>query len=70
MYMFFINRKAIWVTKTPFQKLSHDFGRTPKQGPTTLLPGGGGGGGGGGGSPLYTLYRYVPPHRVGFFAPF
>ena len=42
MYMFFMNRKAIWVSKTPFQKLSHDFGRTPKQGPTTLLPGGGG----------------------------
>ena len=28
MYMFFMNRKAIWVTKTPFQKLSDDFGRT------------------------------------------
>ena len=65
MYMFLMNRKAIWFTKTPFQKLSHDFGRTPKQGPTTLLPGGGGGG-----RPLYKLYRYVPPQRGGFFAPF
>ena len=50
LFFFFMKRKAIWVTKTPFQKLSHDFGRTkekcgrtPKQGPTTLLPGGGGG---------------------------
>ena len=24
-------------------------------------------GGGGGGTPLYKPYRYVPPHRVGFF---
>ena len=23
-----------------------------------------------GGTPLYKLYRYVPPHRVGLFAPF
>ena len=67
---FSINRKAIWVTKTPFQKLSHDFGprkekcgRTPKQGPTTLLPGGWG-------TPLYKLYRYVPPNRVGFLRRF
>ena len=29
----------------------------------TLEPGGGGGGGG---TPLYKLYRHVPPHRVGF----
>ena len=48
MYMFFMSRKAIWVTKTPFQKLSDDFGRTKekcgrtrKQGSTTLLPGAG-----------------------------
>ena len=26
--------------------------------------------GGGGGTPLYKPYRYVPPHQVGFFAPF
>ena len=26
--------------------------------------------GGGGGNPLYKPFRYVPPHRVGFFAPF
>ena len=26
--------------------------------------------GGGGGTPLYKLYRYVPPHRVGFFRRF
>ena len=25
---------------------------------------------GGGGTPLYKLYRYVPPHRVGFFRRF
>ena len=25
-----------------------------------------GGGGGGWGAPLYKVYRYVPPHRVGF----
>ena len=24
----------------------------------------------GGGTPLYKPFRYVPPHRVGFFAPF
>ena len=28
------------------------------------------GGGGKGGTPLYKLYRYLPPHRVGFFTPF
>ena len=27
-------------------------------------------GGGGGGTPLYKLYRYVPPHRVGFLLRF
>ena len=27
-------------------------------------------GGGGGGTPLYKLYRYVPPHRVGFLRRF
>ena len=27
-------------------------------------------GGGGGGTPLYKLYRYVPPQRVGFFRRF
>ena len=27
-------------------------------------------GGEGGGSPLYKLYRYVPPHRVGFLRRF
>ena len=27
-------------------------------------------GGGGEGTPLYKLYTYEPPHRVGFFAPF
>ena len=26
--------------------------------------------GGGGGTPLYKLYRYVPPHRVGFLRRF
>ena len=26
--------------------------------------------GGGGGTPLYKLYRYVPPHRVWFFSRF
>ena len=26
--------------------------------------------GGGGGTPLYKLYRYVPPHRVGFLCRF
>ena len=31
-----------------------------------LDPGAGGGRGGGGGTLLYTLYRYVPPDRVGF----
>ena len=25
---------------------------------------------GGGGTPLYKLYRYVPPHRVGFLRRF
>ena len=25
---------------------------------------------GGGGTPLYKLYRYVPPHRVGFWRRF
>ena len=30
-----------------------------------IVPGGGGGGGEGG-TLLYTLYRYVPPNRVGF----
>ena len=29
-----------------------------------------GGGGGEGGTPLYKLYRYVPPHRVGFLRGF
>ena len=28
------------------------------------------GGGGGGGTPLYGLYRYVRPQRVGFFSRF
>ena len=28
------------------------------------------GGGGGGGTPLYKLYRYVPPHQVGFLRRF
>ena len=27
-------------------------------------------GGGGGGTPLYKLYRYLPPHRVGFLRRF
>ena len=43
-------------------------GRTPKYGPTTPLPGGGGRGWRG--SPLYKLYRYVPPRRVGFLRRF
>ena len=28
------------------------------------------GGGRGGGTPLYKLYRYLPPHRVGFLRRF
>ena len=28
------------------------------------------GGGGKGGTPLYKLYRYVPPHRAGFMGRF
>ena len=35
--------------------------------PLRLCPGGGDGGGG---TPLYQLYRYVPPHRVGFLRRF
>ena len=31
---------------------------------------GGGGGGWGGGTPLYKLYRYVPPQRVWFLSRF
>ena len=27
-------------------------------------------GSGGGGNPLYKLYRYVPPHRIGFLSCF
>ena len=34
--------------------------------PLRLCPGGGDGGG----TPLYKLYRYVPPHRVGFLRRF
>ena len=36
------------------------FTRALKKGP----------GRGGGGTPLYKPYRHVPPHQVGFFAPF
>ena len=60
--------------------LSHDFGRTKEiiykilvglrnKDPIRVFPGGGGGGGGGF-TPLYKLYRYVPPYRVGFLRRF
>ena len=55
--------------------LSHDFGRTKEiiykilvrlrnKDPIRVAPGGGGG------TPLYKLYRYVPPYRVGFLRRF
>ena len=54
--------------------LSHDFGRTKEiiykilvrlrnKDPIRVAPGGGG-------TPLYKLYRYVPPYRVGFLRRF
>ena len=52
--------------------LSHDFGCTKEilyrlrnKDPIRVAPGGGGGG-----TPLYKLYRYVPPYRVGFLRRF
>ena len=55
--------------------LSHDFGRTKEiiykilvrlrnKDPIRVAPVGGGG------TPLYKLYRYVPPYRVGFLRRF
>ena len=44
----------------------HDFGRTPKQGPTTLLPEGGGGGV----LPYLNFIGMCRPIGAGFFAPF
>ena len=55
--------------------LSHDFGRTKEiiykilvrlrnKDPIRVAPGRGGG------TPLYKLYRYVPPYRVGFLRRF
>ena len=51
----------------------HDFGRTKEKNvvrlrnmdPLRVCPGGGEGG-----TPLYRLYRYVPPYRVGFLRGF
>ena len=34
------------------------------------MPNSRGGGGGGGGTPLYKVYRYVPPQRVWFLSRF